>query len=85
MDFETMEIEGWSNPSVAQNYADSFAFAARHSVPTMVKAVDARAALPARFFTLYNRWFLLGWPAFFMMLGIYWLMVVKPGGAYCLG
>ncbi len=46
-------------------------------------AARARAeetALPARFYLLYRRWFLLGWPAFLSMLVIFWLMVYKPSG-----
>lgn len=34
--------------------------------------------LPADYHRLYRLWFLLGWPAFAAVLGIYWLMVAKP-------
>jgi len=36
--------------------------------------------LPERFFTLYQRWFFLGWPAFIAILLIFWLMISKPAG-----
>ena len=35
-------------------------------------------ALPARYFKLYRIWFASGFPAFFAVLGIVWLMVSKP-------
>jgi uncharacterized membrane protein len=34
--------------------------------------------LPAEYFRYYRRWFALGWPAFFIVLVIFYLMVVKP-------
>jgi len=34
--------------------------------------------LPARYFSLFRIWFILGWPAFAGVIGIYWLMVAKP-------
>lgn len=34
--------------------------------------------LPARYFSLFRVWFILGWPAFAGVIGIYWLMVAKP-------
>jgi len=34
--------------------------------------------LPARYWRFARRWELLGYPAFFAMLAIYFLMVVKP-------
>ena len=34
--------------------------------------------LPARYFKLYRIWFACGFPAFFAVLGIVWLMVSKP-------
>ncbi len=49
----------------------------------MKKLAEAAAAagepLPERYHTLYRRWFLLGWPAFAAVIGIYALMVFKPG------
>lgn len=34
--------------------------------------------LPAEFQRLSRRWFLLGWPAFFAMGAIFWLMIARP-------
>ncbi len=34
--------------------------------------------LPARFYQLYRRWFLLGWPAFISIMAIFYLMIEKP-------
>ncbi len=48
-------------------------------------ATEKSQNLPDRFFKLFNRWFLFGWPAFIMLLGIYLLMLFKPSGAYCMG
>jgi len=42
------------------------------------KAAFEQRALPARFHTLYRRWFLMGWPAFIAILVIFWLMLSKP-------
>jgi len=35
-------------------------------------------ALPARYYKLYRIWFACGFPAFFAVLGIVWLMVSRP-------
>ena len=35
--------------------------------------------LPAAYDRLYRIWFALGFPAFAAVLGIYWLMIAKPG------
>lgn len=35
-------------------------------------------ALPPAYFRLYRVWFLCGFPAFFAVIGILWLMLVKP-------
>jgi len=35
-------------------------------------------ALPGEVHRLYRVWFLLGWPAFIALTGIFWLMVSKP-------
>lgn len=41
-------------------------------------AVQDGTELSADYHRLYRLWFLLGWPAFAAVLGIYWLMVAKP-------
>lgn len=41
-------------------------------------AAAAAEPLPERYHRLYRRWFLLGWPAFAAVIGIYALMVFKP-------
>jgi uncharacterized membrane protein len=43
-----------------------------------LKAVATAAPLPERYFRLFKLWFVLGFPAFAAVLGIVWLMVVKP-------
>ncbi|MGE0230505.1 MAG: DUF2269 family protein [Flavobacteriaceae bacterium] len=42
------------------------------------EAAAAGAALPARYVTLYRRWFAFGFPAFFAVLAILWLMIQRP-------
>ncbi|WP_406851713.1 DUF2269 domain-containing protein [Brevundimonas sp. BH3] len=45
----------------------------------MAKQAQAEGeALPPRYFGLFRIWFILGWPAFAGVIGIYWLMVAKP-------
>ena len=34
--------------------------------------------LPAAYFRVMRWWFRLGWPAFFAVIAIFWLMVFKP-------
>ena len=41
-------------------------------------AVKIGNQLPARYFQLYRIWFACGFPAFFAVLGIVWLMVTRP-------
>jgi uncharacterized membrane protein len=36
------------------------------------------SALPSAYFRLYRIWFACGFPAFFAVLGILWLMLTKP-------
>jgi uncharacterized membrane protein len=43
-----------------------------------LQAVAAGAPLPERYLRLFKLWFVLGFPAFAAVLGIVWLMVVKP-------
>lgn len=42
-------------------------FAAEHGVP-----------LGADYYRTMRLWFLLGWPAFLGLLGVFWLMIAKP-------
>ncbi|MEG1453269.1 DUF2269 family protein [Brevundimonas sp.] len=45
----------------------------------MAKHAQAQGEpLPPRYFSLFRTWFILGWPAFAGVIGIYWLMVAKP-------
>lgn len=41
-------------------------------------AVAAGGALPPSYHRLFRAWFILGWPAFAGVIGIYALMVAKP-------
>ena len=41
-------------------------------------AVDTGEPLPARYDRLFRIWFVLGWPAFFSVVAIIYLMVTKP-------
>lgn len=41
-------------------------------------AAMAGTALPAAYHRLYRRWFAFGFPAFFAVLAILWLMIAKP-------
>lgn len=41
-------------------------------------AVATATPLPARYAKFARLWFLLGWPAFLAMIGIFYLMIVKP-------
>ncbi len=46
---------------------------------TMVAhAVDTNADLPPRYHKLFKLWFLLGWPAFIGLIGVFFLMIGKP-------
>ncbi|SFU03475.1 DUF2269 domain-containing protein [Mesorhizobium sp. YR577] len=42
------------------------------------KAATDGTELPARYFRLYRIWFACGFPAFFSVLAIFWLMLTKP-------
>lgn len=42
-------------------------------------ASAAGAPLPAAYGRLFRTWFILGWPAFGGVVGIYWLMIARPG------
>ena len=41
-------------------------------------AAAQKTALPGEYFVLYRRWFAFGFPAFFAVLAIIWLMVARP-------
>jgi uncharacterized membrane protein len=41
-------------------------------------AAASGAALPDRYFRLYRVWFASGFPAFFSVAAIFWLMLMKP-------
>ena len=34
--------------------------------------------LPADYARMFRIWFILGWPAFLAMMGIFWLMITRP-------
>jgi uncharacterized membrane protein len=42
------------------------------------QAVAQSQALPARYFTLFRRWFLFGIPGFGSVMIILWLMIAQP-------
>lgn len=42
-------------------------------------AADRGRALPAAYHARFRLWFILGWPGFLSLVGIYALMVIKPG------
>ncbi|EJC80163.1 putative integral membrane protein [Rhizobium leguminosarum bv. trifolii WSM2297] len=41
-------------------------------------AAASTSALPSAYFSLYRIWFAFGFPAFFAVVGILWLMLTKP-------
>ena len=41
-------------------------------------AAKSGSALPPAYFSLYRIWFACGFPAFFAVIGILWLMLTKP-------
>jgi len=41
-------------------------------------ATEKNAALSPEYFRLYRRWFAFGFPAFFAVLAIFWLMIARP-------
>ena len=42
-------------------------------------AVLNNSSLPASYYRIMRWWFWFGWPAFFGVIAIFWLMVEKPG------
>ena len=47
-----------------------------------LEAERAQTELPPRYFRLFWTWFVLGWPAFAAVIGIFWLMIAKPNIAW---
>lgn len=43
-----------------------------------VGAAETNAKLPARYYQLFRRWFVFGFPAFAAVLVIFWLMIARP-------
>lgn len=41
-------------------------------------SMEQGTALPARYHKLFRIWFILGWPAFIGLVGVFFLMVFKP-------
>jgi uncharacterized membrane protein len=41
-------------------------------------ASEAGSPLPEEYFRLYRHWFAFGFPAFFAVLAIFWLMIARP-------
>ena len=51
----------------------------QHQLRNLARAAaDKNEPLPPRYYRLYRIWFLCGFPAFFAVLAIVWLMVAKP-------
>jgi uncharacterized membrane protein len=42
------------------------------------KAAETNASLPPRYFVLFRRWFVFGFPGFGATMLILWLMIAKP-------
>ncbi len=42
------------------------------------RAVQNGTELPAQYYRLFKFWFVLGWPAFFAVIVIFYLMILKP-------
>jgi uncharacterized membrane protein len=41
-------------------------------------AAEKSEPLPAEYHRLFRTWFIFGFPAFFAVLGIFWMMIAKP-------
>lgn len=49
------------------------------SIRRLAEAAAARGEpLPPDYHRLFRLWFILGWPAFAGVMGLYWLMVARP-------
>lgn len=44
----------------------------------IASCLEAGAPLPERYHALFRVWFILGWPAFVGLAGVFFLMVLKP-------
>jgi len=44
----------------------------------LIKSAAEGTKLPARYYTLFKIWFVLGWPAFVGLAIVFFLMVLKP-------
>ena len=44
----------------------------------LIECEKAGSEIPDRYFKLFRIWFMLGWPAFISLLGVFYLMVTKP-------
>ena len=52
----------------------------QYRVRTLAEAAHRQgSALPDAYFRLMRGWFMLGWPALFALVAVFWLMVAKPG------
>jgi uncharacterized membrane protein len=43
-----------------------------------MKAVEQKKPLPPDYYWYYRHWFAFGFPAFFSILLIFWLMIARP-------
>jgi uncharacterized membrane protein len=43
-----------------------------------IVALQSGGPLPADYHRYFRAWFILGWPAFAAMIGIFWLMITRP-------
>lgn len=44
----------------------------------LITSLADKTPLPERYHRLFRFWFILGWPAFTSLIGIFYLMVAKP-------
>jgi uncharacterized membrane protein len=44
----------------------------------LVYCAENNTTIPARYYTLFKYWFILGWPAFIGLVVVFFLMVIKP-------
>jgi uncharacterized membrane protein len=49
-----------------------------HNLAAYAAANELPLALALAYRAYYRRWFVLGWPAFAGILGIFYLMIAKP-------